>query len=134
MGLESLLAEKFYILEEQLLQPVVRKSREELAALLADDFFEFGSSGRIFSKDYIIAELPNTPSVMMNIRDFQAKVLSPELVLTTYCAVSYNQSCGQEQHSLRSSIWRLLDGRWQMIFHQGTPTNELNGENITSQA
>ena len=134
MEFESSLAEKLYSLEEQLLQPEVRKSREELAALLADVFLEFGSSGRIFSKDYIIEELPNTPSVMMNIRDFQAKVLSPELVLTTYRAVSYNQCRGQERHSLRSSIWRLLDGRWQMIFHQGTPTSELNGENIVPQA
>jgi len=23
---------------------------------------------------------------------------------------------------LRSSIWQRIDGRWQMIFHQGTVT------------
>ena len=27
---------------------------------------------------------------------------------------------GSLQHVLRSSIWKLIDGRWQMVFHQGT--------------
>lgn len=35
-------------LEEALLQPDVRKS-EELVALLADEFIEFGSSGRVYT-------------------------------------------------------------------------------------
>ncbi len=25
-------------------------------------------------------------------------------------------------HTLRSSVWKLIDGNWQMAFHQGTPT------------
>ena len=34
-------------LEEQLLRPEARTSAERLAALLADDFTEIGSSGRL---------------------------------------------------------------------------------------
>jgi hypothetical protein len=32
------------------------------------------------------------------------------------------QGVSEEQvmYSLRSSIWRRSEGRWQMIFHQGT--------------
>lgn len=37
-------------LEERLLQTDVRKSPEELDQLLADDFVEIGSSGRLFNK------------------------------------------------------------------------------------
>lgn len=27
------------------------------------------------------------------------------------------------EHTLRSSIWKYRDNRWQMFFHQGTKTN-----------
>jgi hypothetical protein len=30
-------------------------------------------------------------------------------------------------YSLRSSIWKLIDDRWQMVFHQGTLTQERGG-------
>jgi hypothetical protein len=37
-------------LEEQLLQSDIRRSAAKVGDLLADDFVEFGSSGRVFSK------------------------------------------------------------------------------------
>lgn len=43
-------------LEEQLLDPVLRKNREHVANLLIDDFVEFGASGRIFHKEDILPE------------------------------------------------------------------------------
>jgi hypothetical protein len=45
-----------------------------------------------------------------------------EVVLVTYRSVSRDPVSGKERHALRSSIWKLIDGRWQMTFHQGTPT------------
>jgi hypothetical protein len=44
-------------LEEDLLKPEVRRSAERVNCLLADDFIEFGSSGRIFDKRGIIEAL-----------------------------------------------------------------------------
>jgi hypothetical protein len=44
-------------LEEQLLKPEVRTSRDRVGYLLADDFIEFGSSGRIFDKRGVIEAL-----------------------------------------------------------------------------
>ena len=44
-------------LEEPLLQPNVRKFAAEVSQLLAGEFIEFGSSGRIFDKQQIIASL-----------------------------------------------------------------------------
>ncbi|WHX90473.1 hypothetical protein [Peribacillus simplex] len=46
----SLLKEHLYQLEEKLLKSEVCSSPEELSLLLKDDFFEFGSSGNIWSK------------------------------------------------------------------------------------
>ena len=41
-------------LEEQLLQPEIRRSAAKVGDLLADEFVEFGSSGRAFSKSETI--------------------------------------------------------------------------------
>jgi Domain of unknown function (DUF4440) len=47
--------------EEHLLQPSVQNSPEALAALLADDFLEFGSSGRICDQLQVITDLHADP-------------------------------------------------------------------------
>ena len=109
-------------LEEELLQPAVRKTASRLDALLADDFIEFGSSGRVFDKHDIIDTLTSESPARRSLTDFRALPLGPEVVLTTYRATSYGASGEQPIHSLRSSVWRLLDGRWQVVFHQGTPS------------
>jgi hypothetical protein len=44
-------------LEERLLQPDVRRSAQDVAALLADDFFEFGSSEWILTRPQIVENL-----------------------------------------------------------------------------
>ena len=108
-------------LEEELLQPAVRKTASRLAALLADDFMEFGSSGRVFDKHSIIDTLSSESPARHSLTNFRALPLGPGVVLTTYLATSYGASGEQPIHSLRSSVWRLLEGRWQMVFHQGTP-------------
>jgi hypothetical protein len=51
---------------------------------------------------------------------FAVRELSNDAVLMTYRAERRDPVSGREWHSLRSSIWRLTDGCWQMIFHQGT--------------
>src|SRR5215813_5828678 len=107
-------------LEEELLQPDVRKSATRLDALLAEGFIEFGSSGWVFDKQKIIDALRSESPVRLSLTDFKALPLGPGVVLTTYRAVRYGASGEQPIHSLRSSVWRLLDGRWQMVFHQGT--------------
>jgi hypothetical protein len=118
------LSEQIYKLEGRLLQPEVRRSKEEITTILADDFVEFGSSGRIFDKIQVVEGLPHSPTVPMIIEDFQVKVLSSNVVLATYRVVRTNEPREEMRNSLRSSIWKFIDGRWQMVFHQGTRTME----------
>ncbi|MCO5388548.1 MAG: DUF4440 domain-containing protein [Desulfosporosinus sp.] len=120
----SSLYEQIYNLEDRLLQPEIRHSGEEISRLLADDFVEFGVSGRTFDKLQVVEELPHSPPVPVIIKEFQVKILSPDVVLATYRAVKTNESREEMRNSLRSSIWKFLDGRWQMVFHQGTRTME----------
>lgn len=108
-GLSSL-RECLYQLEERLLKPGVRTSQKELKKILAADFFEFGSSGKVLYKNGIGV-------VKMTLSDFEVHPLSKDVALTTYQI--FNEM--NNQHSLRSSIWKFREGRWQMYFHQGTP-------------
>ncbi|MEH2127664.1 nuclear transport factor 2 family protein [Nostoc sp.] len=116
----------FRELEERLLQPDVRKSAKDIMDLLADEFIEFGSSGRVFNKQQIIESLQNEPIQPMTqrlITEFKMLVLITGVVLVTYRIVRHI-SDEQPVHSLRSSIWKLNNDRWKMIFHQGTLVRE----------
>ncbi|MFE4130650.1 DUF4440 domain-containing protein [Peribacillus sp. YIM B13482] len=104
-------------LEEKLLKPEIRTSPEELSSLLKDDFFEFGSSGNIWSKNDFMGQ-EGAGAVNMTLSQFDMHPLSKDTVLTTYRIFDEDK----EEHTLRSSIWKYANGRWQMFFHQGTKT------------
>ena len=108
------LAAHLQSLEEQLLQPATRSNPKAVAALLADDFREFGSSGRIFTKPEIITHLAGESPRQITLTDFACHALTPETALVTY------RSFSQGTAALRSSLWVHREGRWQMLFHQGT--------------
>jgi glyoxylase I family protein len=105
----------FFDLERSLHSHAVRSNPEAVAALLSDDFREFGASGRIWTKPEIIAELASEAPTEIKSRNFECQILSPELALITYLSESPTRT------SLRSSLWRFEDGRWRILFHQGTP-------------
>jgi hypothetical protein len=107
-------------LEEWLLKPEIRSSPAEVAPLLADDFIEFGGSGRIYNKEQIIQSLQHETPVDISIHDFQVKLLAPQVALATYRVVK-SLNGPTPQFSLRSSIWTYQDGRWQMGYHQRPP-------------
>lgn len=107
-------------LEEDLLQPEIRKDREAVAALLADDFYEFGSSGKVFSKPDSIQALQTDQPAQISIADFRVQSLNTEVALVTYRAVKQGEAGREIRTSLRSSVWVIRDERWQMLFHQGT--------------
>ena len=117
--MQESLTEVLLELENQLLQDEVRQSPGDIDRLLADEFVEFGSSGRIYRIQGCTGGMGRIDAF---ISDFQAKTLAPGVALATYRLVKHDQAEPAMKHSLRSSIWRLKDGRWQMVFHQGTPS------------
>jgi hypothetical protein len=110
----------FRDLEERLLQSATRRSPEEVGSLLAVDFVEFGSSGSVYDRQQVIDGLGQEQPMERSVTAFAVRELSKDTVLVTYRAERRDPLGGREWHSLRSSIWRLTDGGWQMIFHQGT--------------
>ena len=101
-------------LELQLLDPAIRKERAAVAALLADEFCEVGRSGRVYTKPQILDELASEPERAMELEDFTVVALGETAALATY------RSVHGDAKACRSSVWVWRDGRWQMLYHQGT--------------
>lgn len=117
------IAEHLRKLEQSLLQPAVRRNRTRLMELLADEFQEFGSSGRVWTRKTIIDLLAKeTAFVPPDIEEFECALLAPELALVTYRTARFDEKTGERLASLRSSIWSCATGEWKMRFHQGTRT------------
>jgi hypothetical protein len=106
-------------LEEDLWREETRFDRTWMNSVLAPDFFEFGRSGRIYSRDDCLIGSRAPIDAVLPLPDFQARLVHPDIAQVTYnSAVRYD---GIVQHARRSSLWsRTLDG-WQLRFHQGTP-------------
>ena len=113
-------------LEEELLKPEVRHSPRQVGDLLSDDFVEFGSSGGVFNKQQVIAALEQEglpdPTIRLSLVDFIARNLASDVILVTYRTIQEGGPGNMQESRLRSSIWKLIEGRWQMVFHQGTPS------------
>ena len=121
MQLSSEDVQELQRLEEELLRPEVRRCPEKMAALLADDFLEFGRSGRIYDKVNILETVAQQCDGQLSLSQFSAKVLAPSVALVTYWS-TLRDANGKERHSLRSSIWTRTEKEWRLVFHQGTPT------------
>ena len=113
------IADQLRALEEGLLQTAVRKDASQVAELLADDFREFESSGRVYSKPEMIVLLREQEPIPMSLMDFEVSLLAPSVALVTYRALRERPN-DEPAQSLRSSLWELRGGRWQIVFHQGT--------------
>ena len=99
-------------LELSLLTPEVRQSPDQLNKLIAHDFIEFGSSGRIYNKQDCLK--PDAKPRKFIVSEFGVKELSKDVMLATYKTIENGEV------SLRSSIWKRYGNDWQIIFHQGT--------------
>ncbi len=102
--------------EEKLLINEIRKDIQSLSSLIADDFFEFGSSGKIWTKQDVLDQLPKE-NLQNNLKiiDFTIIYQSQDFI-----CVSYKLLKNDKLNSLRSSSWQKFVGKWMMVFHQGT--------------
>ncbi|MFJ6571093.1 DUF4440 domain-containing protein [Streptomyces sp. NPDC091292] len=104
--------------ELRLLDPEVRRSPEQVGALLHPDFAEIGVSGRLWDRPTIIAALAararpgSRPVTTSRIKGVQ---LTPDCVHLTF-DTEHN---GRMAH--RSSLWHRTEDGWRLYFHQGTP-------------
>lgn len=123
MSADNPLLDLFRDLEQKLHRPEIRRSPDAVRALLADEFIEFGSSGTVYDKASIIEALSEEPvaaaALIPEVHHFAVQSIASDAVLVTYQSSRYLDGAAKRV-TLRSSIWKLIDGRWQMLFHQGT--------------
>lgn len=101
--------------EVALLTSAIRRDPDRLLDLLHEDFVEIGRSGRLWTRDEIVASLsaeddrpdPDTD-------EWAFADLADGLVLLTY---RIRRESGESRHS---SIWDLRSGDPKLRFHQGT--------------
>ncbi|MEO9340563.1 DUF4440 domain-containing protein [Mesorhizobium sp. SB112] len=107
-------------LEEALHRPEIRRCKEAVEALLAEEFVEFGASGRIYDRAEIIDLLTqDDESSDLKAANYAMVSISHDAVLLTYeTERSYHD--GTKRRVLRSSVWKHNGVKWQMLFHQGT--------------
>ncbi|MFA9556793.1 DUF4440 domain-containing protein [Evansella sp. AB-rgal1] len=110
-------------LEERHTNIEVRKNSDQLDNILADEFFEIGSSGYMFDKEECLEG--GVVLTEMSLHNYEIHPLSDGVVLSTY----FIEDKTRKRNTLRSSIWKHIDGRWQLVFHQGTIT-KLKVEDI----
>jgi hypothetical protein len=104
-------------LERALADPAVRGDRAQVEALLHSKFREFGSSGRVWNRAEIIDLLAAEPPGEIVVENVEVRAVAEGVALVTY--TSRRGSGGRP--ILRSSLWVRAEGRWQIVFHQGTP-------------
>ncbi|MFL7838920.1 MAG: DUF4440 domain-containing protein [Candidatus Promineifilaceae bacterium] len=110
-------------LEESLWNYEKRSDVAYMDHVLAEDFFEFGRSGRVYQWDDTISGEVYAFEALFPLPDFEARLLSRDVAQVTYNSqVMYED--GILLKSRRSSIWlRKPDSPegWKLVFHQGTP-------------
>jgi len=112
-------------LEARLQVPSVRSSRRQLDQLLANEFREFGSLGQIYDKHQVIDLLCSDPVPKQGryatFQKLSVAWLADDVALITYRSVKSEGDKPRRQLANRASIWKRSDGRWRLVFHQGTP-------------
>ncbi|MBA2657415.1 MAG: DUF4440 domain-containing protein [Tatlockia sp.] len=105
--------------EKQLLDNI--ETSEILAELIDNEFVELASSGAIHDKAEVIRWLNHRDQAIRFGSSFKAQKLAESIILLTYISSIKDTPSSETKKALRSSIWRLTEGKWRMVFHQGTP-------------
>ena len=112
-------------LESKLLNSKFRSSSDFLEKILHDDFLEIGASGRTYNKEQTIDLMTGEPEFSALATDFRFSQIAEDVALLTYTLEIISPNYGT-RHSIRSSVWKLENGNWQLAFHQGTQTGAFN--------
>jgi hypothetical protein len=106
-------------LEEELWREDTRFDIHRMNELIAEDFCEFGRSGRIYHRQDTLTIERQTIDVILPLPEFEARLLDENTAQVTYnSAVKYD---GVVEYARRSSIWSRSIKSWVLRFHQGTP-------------
>ena len=109
--------------EEALLHTNFTDDMVALYRLLAPDFMEVGSNGRISERAQVVSWLlRKDPAARWSLADLQVHELAPGVRLVRYRAKQMLPQTSEGNGALHASIW-VFNGEmhgWQLRFHQAT--------------
>jgi hypothetical protein len=106
-------AETLRELEANLLIDSVRKDRARVSALLAEEFREFGRSGKVYSRAEILDFLQSEEEIRVAMRDFACELTGEGVALVTYLSEQDEQNGERSVHcAVRSGCGATSGGRW----------------------
>lgn len=112
-------------LEEELWREETRFDIARMEQVMAEDFFEFGKSGRVYRISDTLSIAPQAIEAVIPLPNFEARLLSENVAQVTYDSiVTYD---GTLEKARRSSIWTRCSSSaqgWVLRFHQGTPFSD----------
>ena len=119
MALDNYDTQKLQELEESLWKRETRFNETYMRSILAEDFFESGRSGKVYSIDTSLSAPDQEIRAKLPLKDFAIHEIDERVVLVTYISeVQYDEI----EVGNRSSLWIKSDSGWKLKFHQGTPT------------
>ena len=105
-------------LEEELWLSETRYDRAYMENIMATEFFEFGRSGQIHSREKCLSVTSGTIDAVLPLKNLKIRLLTIDVAHVTYDSeVTYDSAV---ERARRSSIWSRIDESWQLRFHQGT--------------
>ena len=111
--------EKLRELEESLWRAETRFDKKYMEQILAPDFFEFGRSGSVYTREEILAfRRSEDIDAVIPFKNFTIHLIDEKVALVTYLSeVTYG---GEVEVGNRSSLWLKTVDVWKLKFHQGT--------------
>ena len=98
--------------------PELGTSRETYEAMTEISFWEVGASGRQYSRESIVQialeRYVQPYEDEWETKDFYCQELTENLYLLSYTLLQGTRV------TRRSTIWRRVEDRWKIVFHQGT--------------
>jgi hypothetical protein len=104
-------------LEETLWREATRFDRAHMERVLALGFFEFGQSGRRYTRDETLDAQAQAIDARFPLREFAVVEIDERTVLVTYVS----EVGPLPVRARRSSLWTRAETGWRLRFHQGTP-------------
>ncbi|MER7834882.1 nuclear transport factor 2 family protein [Streptomyces sp. NPDC096040] len=107
--------------ELRLMDPEVRASRERAGELLDPEFVEVGASGRRYTYEQLLAELPDKAGASKDGPVYEPSGMSGVVLAPGLVHVTFEARLG-DRRSRHSSLWRRRDEEsgWRMYHHHAT--------------
>lgn len=102
------------------------KKKQDIEAQMCDEFLEVGASGNVYTRqdviDTLLARYQSTDyQDIWEAKDFALTKISQDNYLLTYILIQ-----DKTRMTRRSTLWRAVNGNWQILYHQGTVIGKNN--------